>query len=77
MVNLKTGRFRSLRLLIIAQAVPQAPYRASGLVQWHEAAHTGCPLVCRLLRVKRTCAGEDVIDAIDPKRTPLLSFNKP
>jgi hypothetical protein len=31
-LDLKTGRFRSLRLLIIAWAAPEAPYRASGLV---------------------------------------------
>jgi len=31
-LHLKTGRFHPLRLLIIARAVPQAPYRASGLV---------------------------------------------
>ena len=31
-LDLKTGRFRSIRLLIITWAAPEAPYRASGLV---------------------------------------------
>jgi hypothetical protein len=36
-LDLRTGRFHPLRLLIIARTAPQAPYRASGLVQWHKA----------------------------------------
>src|SRR5260221_14079832 len=55
--------------IVLPCRLPAAPYRASGLVLWHEAADCGAATSRQILRVERTCHGRRGTAESDPNRT--------